>query len=228
MNRVVNVGRMQLINKWTFIGIPLVIMGGAVVLIFLIGLIIPGDEPLATGVGQAPLWYFLAAGVQALTLTFPFSQGLSITRRTFFVGTVGTFSLLALVMAVLYFLLALGEEATNGWGGGARAFALPWVTDGPWYQTILFFWMVTILFFILGFWGATIYKRWSTTGLLIVSLSVAAVLVGLVALATFTSSWPLVGNFLVGQTPLSISGLLAILVILLAGGSFLTLRRALP
>jgi len=228
MTEVIKVGRMQLMNRWAFLGVPVAILVGVTILAIAIAAVLPVDGPVYVGAGQAPLWYFFAVGIQALTLTFPFALAMSVTRRAFFAGTVGTFAALALGLAVIYFGLSRVEAATGGWGVDAYVYALPWISDGPWYQTILFFWALTVFFFMAGFWGATIYKRWSTTGLLIVLLGLGVVVVALAGLATATSSWAAVGRVLSGQTPLSVSAWLAALVLVLFGGSFLTLRRAQP
>lgn len=229
MSYVIKVGRMQLLNKWVFIGVPLTVMGSALLLVILIGAVfVPGSEPFYTGAGQAPLWYFLAVGIQALTLTFPFSQGMSITRRNYYLGTLSTFALVALVFAVLFFLLSLVEKATHGWFVGGFVFALPWVSDGPWYGTVGLVWMVAYLLFCLGFWGATIYKRWSVTGLLVATLGAAVVLLAIAAIFTLSHRWGLFVQWASGQTPLSVAAEIAVLVLVLAGGSYLTLRRATP
>ena len=44
MNRIANVARMQLINKWTFLGIPAVIMAGAFLVTYAIWVLIPNSE----------------------------------------------------------------------------------------------------------------------------------------------------------------------------------------
>ncbi len=41
MNRAVSVARMQLINKWTFVGIPVLIIAGSFALTYAIGLMVP-------------------------------------------------------------------------------------------------------------------------------------------------------------------------------------------
>jgi hypothetical protein len=229
MSHVINVGRMQLINRWVFIGIPLMVMGSALAIVILIGaLLVPGSDPFYTGAGQAALWYFVVAGIQALTLTFPFSQGLSITRRHYFLGTTGTFALVALAFATLFFLLGLVEKATDGWFVHGYVFALPWVTDGPWYGTMLLVWSVSFLLFLIGLWMATIYKRWGVTGPTVASIAFSVLLLAIATVITLTHSWGDFGRWAAAQTPLSVSGGVAIVIALLLGGSFLTLRRAVP
>ena len=53
-------------------------------------------------------------------------------------------------------------------------------------------------------------------------------LIGLLGLTTWQGWWPTVGQWLVAQTPLSVSGWAALFCAVLAGGSYLTLRRAAP
>ncbi len=175
--------------------------------------------------------YFLVLGIQSMTLVFPFSQGLSISRRAFYLGTLGLFSLIAVGMTVLYMLGGVIERATNGWGGvDGYFFNIPWVTDGPWYSTAAFFFVLMMFMFIIGFWFATIFKRWGgTTGTLVSTLGTTVALVGAAALTTFLQGWGgHVGGWFAQQTPLSISGWAALLCVILAAGSYTTLRRATP
>ena len=52
---------------------------------------------------------------------------MSVSRRTFYIGTVGLFATVALAISVLYYLLGLVEVATNGWGFNGQLYALGWV-----------------------------------------------------------------------------------------------------
>ncbi|MBT2586203.1 hypothetical protein [Arthrobacter sp. ISL-95] len=228
MSRTLAVARMQLINKWTYIGWPLTILAASFLMSLAIFALIPVTEGKNGGGSQAPLWYFLVLGIQSMTLAFPFSQGLSISRRAFYLGTLGLFSLIALGMTVLYMVGGVLEKATNGWGVYGYFFNIPWVTDGPWYSTAAFFFVVMMFMFIIGFWFATIFKRWGTSGTLVSTLGTAIALIGLAALTTLLQGWGYVGNWFAQQTPLSISGWAAVLCVVLAAGSYTTLRRATP
>ena len=89
-SRTLSVVRMQLINRQTYIWIPLIILGGAFLLALAVYAMLANagvTGPKYGGGAQAPLWYFGVVGIQALTLTFPFSQAMSVTRREFFLGT---------------------------------------------------------------------------------------------------------------------------------------------
>ena len=228
MSRVVAVARMQLINKWAYVGTPLLVLGGALALSLAIYAMVPTDEVKYGGGSQAPFWYFLVLGIQSMTLVFPFSQGLSISRRAFYLGTLGLFSLMAAFMTGIYLLGGVLEEATNGWGLHGYFFQLPWISDGAWYATGAFLFVAMMFMFIIGFWFATVYKRWGTNGLLVVGFGSTAVLIGAAALSTVLQWWGTIGAWFAQQTPLSISGWAALLCAVLAAGSYATLRRATP
>lgn len=228
MSRTMAVARMQLINKWTYIGWPLTILAASFLMSLAIFALIPVTEGKNGGGSQAPLWYFLVLGIQSMTLVFPFSQGLSISRKAFYLGTLGLFSLIAVGMTVLYMLGGVIEKATNGWGVYGYFFNIPWVTDGPWYSTAAFFFVLMMFMFIIGFWFATVFKRWGTTGTLISTLGTGLLLIGVAALSTLLQWWGAIGAWFAQQSPLSISGWAALLCVVLAAGSYTTLRKATP
>ena len=80
MNRTLNVVRLQLVNKMTFLWIPSIILVRACVLTLAIYAMLSSNGvsgPFYGGGSQAPLWYFMVVGIQALTFTFPFSQAMT-------------------------------------------------------------------------------------------------------------------------------------------------------
>lgn len=231
MNRTMNVVRMQLTNRWTFVLTPLVVLGGALVITLAIYAIIHSAgvrSDMYGGGAQAPLWYFGVVGVQALTLTFPFSQAMSVTRREFYLGTLGTATLTALAMAVIFVLGGVLELATGGWGMRGYFFHLPWMWEaGPLGAGITFF-TISMLFFVVGFWAATIFKRFGSVVLTVTLIGISLVLVAIAWLITIAGAWPVLweGAIGIGALGLALWGL--VLVILLAVASFFTLRRAVP
>lgn len=229
MNRIMKVARMQLMSRWTYLGIPAVIIGGSFLLSLAIWALIPDEVGTKySGAGQAVMWYFFGLGIQSLTYTFPFSQGMSVSRRRYFLGTVGLFAAIAAAISILYVVLGKVEVATNGWGVQGRMFALDWVADRNWFEQLFFYFILMMFLFLLGFWGATIFKRWQTTGVMIASFSVAALLLAFVALVTWQGWWVAIGSWMISLTPMLVGLLVLALVALLGGGSYLTLRRATP
>jgi hypothetical protein len=228
MSRTLNVIRLQLVNKQTFIWVPLIVLGSAVLLSVLIYAMIPGTEPKYGGGGQAPLWVFFAVGLSAMTMTFPFSQAMSITRREFFVGTLITAILGSAFMGVLFLIGGGIEMLTNGWGVNGYVFYLPWLWDaGPLGAFVVYF-TLALFFFVVGFTGATIYKSWGPVVITVASVALALLLLGIVYLITRLELWGQVwtGILDLGALGLALWGLVVVAV--LAGISFLAFRRAKP
>ncbi|MBD8023088.1 hypothetical protein [Microbacterium gallinarum] len=231
MSRTLNVVRMQLINRQTYIWVPLMVLGGALLLTLAIYWVIQNagaDGPMYGGGAQAPLWYFGVVGVQALTLTFPFSQAMSVTRREFYLGTLLTAVLTGAILALLFVVGGLIEQATGGWGMNGYFFYLPWIWEAGALGAGVFFFTISMLFFVVGFWAATIFKRFGSVVLTTVLLAIGALLVLWMFLVGQTNAWAQVFGWIAGQGALGLAlwGLLVGAV--LAGISYLTLRRAVP
>jgi len=228
MRRTLNVIRLQLINKGTFIWYPLVILAGAVVVSVLIYAMIPFDEPKYGGGGQAPLWYFFAIGMSAMTLTFPFSQAMSITRREFFLGTMLTAILASALMGVLFLIGGGIEMLTDGYGVNGYVFYLPWLWEaGPLGAFVVYF-ALALFFFVIGFTGATVFKSWGQMVLLIAIFAIVLLLLGLVFLTTQLEAWGQVweGILTLGAVGLALWGLVVVAALTVI--SFLAFRRTIP
>lgn len=228
MSRVLNVIRLQMINRQTFLWVPLIILGASWLTSVVIYAMIPVDVPKYGGGGQAPLWYFFAVGLSALTLTFPFSQAMSITRRDFFLGTMITALAASALMAIVFVLGGQLELATDGYGVNGYMFHLPWMWEaGPAGAGVVFF-TLALFFFVVGFTGATVYKRWGATITTIASLAPVALLVLIAFLIQQFGDWGQVGAAIMnlGALGLALWGLVVTAV--LAAVAFLMLRRATP
>jgi hypothetical protein len=231
MNRTVNVVRMQLVNRQTFVWIPLFILAGAFVIsMALYGILqTAGAEGAKIGGGaQAPLWYFLALGVQAMTLTFPFSQAMSVTRREFYLGSLLTAAGASALLSVIFVVGGLLETATGGWGMNGYFFTVPWLTDSGPILAGVFYFVLAMLFFVIGFACATIYKRFGAWGVTITLVGVGALLVAALWIIGWADAWAPVFEWFVqigvGGLMLLLAGLAAVLAL----GAFPLLRRAVP
>ncbi|WP_221584735.1 hypothetical protein [Microbacterium sp. G2-8] len=225
-NRILNVIRMQFINTQTFVWVPLSVLGGTIVISLAIFAMIPTDEPMWGGGAQAPMWYFAVIGVQALTLTFPFSQAMSVTRREFYLGTLAAAAVSAAGLATAFVLIGLFELATDGYGINGYVAHLPWLWEpGIWAAWLTYF-TVMMFVFVVGFWAATIYKRWGTMVLTIVLMAIGLALVGLGFLITRMEWWGSVFQWFGESGPVLLTLYGLALTVILAGGSSLTLRRA--
>lgn len=231
MSRTLNVVRMQLVNRATYIWVPLLVLGGAFLVTLALYMMLSNagvDGPKYGGGAQAPLWYFGVVGIQALTLVFPFSQAMSVTRREFYFGTLLTSVLTSGILAVVFVLGGLLERATDGWGIDGYFFYLPWIWEAGPLAAGFFFFIVAMLFFVIGFWGATIYKRFGNVLLTVIMVGLGLVLVGVAWLITIAESWMSVFGWFADQGALGLAAWGTALLAVLALSSWATLRRAIP
>ena len=231
MSRTVNVVRMQLINRQTYIWVPLLVLGGAFLLTLAIYAMLESAGVTGEKYGggaQAPLWYFCVVGVQSLTLSFPFSQAMSVTRREFYIGTLLTAAASSLVLASVYVVGGAIENATGGWGLNGYFFYLPWVWEGGPAVALVFWFTAAMLVFVSGFWAATIYKRAGTIAVTLVLVGFGALLVLWMYLVGRMDAWAEVFTWFATQGALGLALWGLLLGAVLAGVSYLTLRRAVP
>ena len=231
MNRTLNVVRLQLVNKMTYVWLPLIILVGAWVLTLGVYAMLSGNGlsgPFYSGGSQAPLWYFLVVGIQALTFSFPFSQAMSITRREFFLGTLLTAALTAAILSTVFLLGGFIEIATGGYGINGYFFWLDWMWAPGWWAAWLIYFAIGMFMFVVGFWAATIYKRWGTIAITLVLVGLGALLVGAMWLVGRLDAWAQVFAWFGAQGSLGLTLWGILLTAVLAATSFLTLRRAVP
>ncbi|MCC2032857.1 hypothetical protein [Microbacterium allomyrinae] len=231
MNRTVNVVRMQLINKQTFVWVPLIVLGASFAMSIAIYAILhssglPG--PFYGGGSQAPLWVLLFVGISSLTLTFPFSQAMSVTRREFFFGTMLAAAMCAVLLAAVFAIGGLVEEATNGWGINGYFFALDWVVSAGALGAAFFYFVMAMLIFMVGFWSATVYKRFGATLLTVTWVGIGVILLAAIWGITSLDAWVGVITALVEQGPVGFAAWGLLVTVALGGVSYLTLRRAIP
>lgn len=228
MNRILDVVRMHLLVRLTFVTLPLIILGGAFALTLAVFALIPSDGVKVAGAGQAPLWYFLSVGVMAQTRTFPFSQAMSVTRRDFFLGTMLTGLLSSAALAALFVVLGLIENATGGWGLNGWIYFLDDFGGGNVAVAFLAYLVIAMLAFTTGLMFATIYKRFKVLGLWAAIAGLVILLLVAVFAITRTESWPAVGEFLSSAGPLALAGIGMVVIAVVGLAGYLVLRRAQP
>ena len=227
MKTLVNVARYHLVDRITYVAVP----WGILAFSFLINLAIARLAPQPAGGiysgGVVSIYVFLLiCGVLSMTRELPFGLMLGVSRRGYYLGT----ALLVLALGITYGLgltaLQALERASGGWGLSLHYFQVPWIMDGPWYQTWLTSFVLLVLFFLYGMWYGLVYRRWNLVGVLtfvgaqmLVALAVAAVL-------TLTHGWTAFGHFFTTVQAPALTGVLAALSIALGLGGFGTIRRA--
>jgi len=107
-------------------------------------------------------------------------------------------------------------------------FYLPWVWEaGPAAAGLCFF-TLAMLFFVVGFWGATIFKRFGTAVLTTVIFGISLILLGLLWFVGQQNAWSDLFSWIMTTGALGLTLWGFALIAVLAGTSYLTLRRATP
>lgn len=240
--RVLAVTRLHLVNRMSVFGIPWIILA----FIFLVNLVIwwivfsattdPADRADAqdglqfSGATFYIFVYMMVLGIQAVALTFPFALGYSVTRREFWFGTALNFVIVSALYSAGMTVLAVIEQATGGWGFGAHFFTAVYFggDDAPWYLRFGLFFAIFLFFFFVGAVIATIYQRWRVNGMLVFFAVLVLVVLGLVAWATLTQSWPAVGSWFVATGASGVVAWSLVPTAISAVAGYLIIRRATP
>ena len=227
MKTLVNVARYHLVNRITYVALPWAILAFS----FLVNLAIAAMAPaqprgMYTG-GLVSIYVFLLiCGVLSMTAELPFGLMLGVSRRGYYLGT----ALLVLALGIAYGLaltvLQALERASGGWGYSLHYFRVPWIMNGPWYQTWVTSFVLLVLFFLYGMWYGLVYRRWNLVGLVTFAVAQTLVALAVATAVTLTHSWTAFGHFFTTVQAPALTGVLAALTIALGLGGFATVRRA--
>jgi hypothetical protein len=236
-NEVWRVVRLHAVTPSVFFGIPWIIIGGAWLVMVLIGIIAGGagadTEKMGEGMRYSwavlsPQWYLVVVGVQAIGMTLSFALGFGATRRDFWLGTSIMFGIVSLLNAIAIATLVQLEKATDGWWLDVAMFDALWYGQDGWL--VDFYTTLALQLFVL-FVGAsvtTVYLRWRMRGMLVLSSAAVALALGAIAIASFTQSWPAIIEWF---GSIGIVGVFTVVLGLAAAcavGGYLVIRRATP
>ncbi|MFC4005319.1 hypothetical protein ACFS2C_26045 [Prauserella oleivorans] len=232
MNHILRVARMQLVNSWAIIGLPIGILLLAVAanVVIFVALSAPdADGELITGGILSIYITLLISHLQTMTQMFPFAVGLSVTRKAFLGAAALIVTAQSFGYAVLLWLLELIEKATGGWGLDLTFFALPFLDMANPLAQILVYAAPFLVFSFFGLWVGIVYKRWGQFGAWALAVSLAGLGVAIVALVSWRGWWPNVGEFLTTQPTMALLVAYPVLIAaVLAGATYLTTRKAVP
>ena len=234
MNRILKVVRLHLVNRYSVIGLPAMILGIAFTITLLFWLLArttdSADSTITvySGAGFSVVIYLLVYAVLAISAMFPFALGFTVTRRDFYLGTCLTLVLLSAGYSFVLVVLSYVEEVTNGWWLNGQIFGTPLFGDTNPIQRWLFYTLTMMLFSAVGMSIATIYMRWRVTGMLAFWAIAAVLVVGGIALVGYTSSWSKVGQWFASNGSLGVALWSLVPTILAAGLGYLILKRATP
>jgi hypothetical protein len=183
-------------------------------------------DPRYTGALASLFIIVFVRGWYTIGKSLPFALTLGVSRRTYYLGS----ALLAVALSCADGLALTGlqaiERATGGWGVNLNFFRVPYLLDGPWYQTWLTSFVGLTLLFVYGMWFGIVHRRWSLVGTIgFIAAQVAALLAAVLAV-TWSHGWTGVGHFFTSLTAAGLTGLLAVLAVVLLAGGQATIRRA--
>ena len=231
MNRTLTAARLNLVHPLVTLGMPWLIASISFAINLAIWHLTPAGAEGGGFTGGVLALYVTAMIVylQAVTQLLPFAMGLSLSRRTFIVGT----ALAAVVHAVAYGIaisaLASIEGASDGWGADMSFWAPgPLDVDNFGLQVIVSG-APMLAFLAVGIGIGVISKRWGPSGVWVLSIGSMVALGGLAVLLGWLGAWPAIGRWLVDQSVVSLAaGLPALLSVIVAGLAFVGIRRVVP
>ncbi|MGY1751198.1 hypothetical protein [Modestobacter sp. SYSU DS0511] len=233
MNRVLATARMHLAHPLVILGVPWMV----VTISFLINLGIWGLGDVAarepgggTTGGLASLYItVLIVFIQAVTQMFPFAMGVSLSRRTFYLGTALVAAVQSLGYGIALTVLQAIESATGGWGVGLRFWAPGPLDVGNAALQALVYGLPMLACAFLGMAIGVVYKRWGTAGMWALGIGALLLFGGLTILITGLDAWATVGRWLGDHNVHTYTLLLpTVAAVALAGLSWAGLRRAVP
>jgi len=235
--RIIKVMRLHLVNRLTYVGIPWIITGIALVISIVVALLISASVPEADrqsalqGMGYSwavlsPLWYLAVVGVQAVSAVFPFALGFSITRREYALGTLLTYVVIAVFNATGWAILTELERALNESGVVFHHFTALWFGEvGAGTVWLSLFTLQLLIFAVTSAFGA-VYARWRAMGMLVLWAVVALAVVGIMAFAVLTGAAPPILDWLLGMPTTNFFAALVIPAALAFALGWGALRRA--
>lgn len=232
MTRIWNVVRLHLVNRWTYLELPWIIMGVAFTATIAIWMILRSVEVTGIGVASGTVSsifiYLMVAAIMSVNLSFPFALGFSVTRREFYLGTSLTFALISAGNAIILTALAAIETASNGWWLNGQIFTILAASNGSLLDYWFVFFALQLFCCVVGAAIATVYMRWRITGMVVFWIVLAVALVGGVALITYTESWGAIGQWLNASGAVGLSAQSLIFTALAGLAGFAILRKATP
>ncbi|QSE88608.1 ABC transporter permease [Rhodococcus pseudokoreensis] len=196
-NRVLTVSRIHTVAWPLLVAWPLGVLVGS----FTIGAAIfamvgdTGSDINFSGGVFSLFGFALAFYLQAMTQTFPFALGMSVTRRDYFAATLLVAAVQVLVFGVLLYSLSLIEVTTGGWGVGMRMFAIPdYFTSVPVIQLATYFAFLPLTAAAGLFLGA-LHHRWRVVGLFTLGVCTLLAAGAAAFVITWQKWWPDIGHW---------------------------------
>jgi hypothetical protein len=227
MSTLVKVSRYHLIQRFNYLELPWLILGFVFVVDLLILKLTPAGHTnlrFVGGLGSMVVLLFVL-GLQSVAQALPFGLTLGASRRTFYLGTALLAVGIGVAMGLGVTVLQALERATGGWWISMGFFRVPYLLDGPWYQTWLTALVALTLAFVYGMWFGLVFRRWGLVGLVAFLAGQITVLVAGAIVTTWAHAWSSVGHFFTTLSATGLTGLLALVVVTLGVLGYGTMRH---
>jgi hypothetical protein len=233
MNRVLAAARLQLVHPMAILGVPWMVGALSFAINWAVWRIVDirsleGEDGFTGGV-LALYITVLIVFVQAVTQLMPFAMGISLSRRSYFLGTCLVGVGMALGFGAILAVLDAVEAATGGWGVGLQFWTPPPVDVDGFLPQVAVSGAPMLALIAAGVGMGVVTKRWGPNGVWGLIIGGIVVLGGAAVLVTWMRAWTDLGRWLIDQSVMTLAvGLPLALAFVLALLAFAGIRRVVP
>jgi hypothetical protein len=232
MNRVLAAARLQVVRPQIILGIPWLVVGISFAVNWAVWVLADLRNEPGAGFTGGVLALYVTVGVvfvQAFTQVLPFAMGVSLSRRSYWLGVVLIGVLSALGYGVALAALSAIGDATDGWGVGLSFWAPEPMNVDSFLLQVLVSGVPMLTFVFAGIGIGVVFKRWGPNGLWALSILATLLLGALAVLLTALGAWRDIGAWLADQSLLTLSvGVPLAITAVVAALSFGGIRRVVP
>ena len=233
MNRVLAAARLQLVHPMAILGVPWMVGALSFAINWAVWRIVDirsleGEDGFTGGV-LALYITVLIVFVQAVTQLMPFAMGISLSRRSYFLGTCLVGVGMALGFGAILAVLDAVESASGGWGVGLQFWTPPPVDVDGFLPQVAVSGAPMLALIAAGVGMGVVTKRWGPNGVWGLIISGTVVLGGAAVLVTWMRAWTDLGRWLIDQSVMTLAvGLPLALATALGLLAFAGIRRVVP
>jgi hypothetical protein len=233
MNRVLAAARLQLVHPLVILGVPWMVGTLSFAINWAVWRIVDirsleGDDGFTGGV-LALYITVLVVFVQAVTQLMPFAMGISLSRRSYFLGTCLVAVGMALGFGVVLALLDAVESATGGWDVRLHFWTPPPLDVDGFLPQVAVSGAPMLALIAAGVGMGVVSKRCGPNGVWGLIIGSIVVLGGAAVLVTWMRAWLDLGRWLADQSLVTLAvGLPLAVAVLLGALAFAGIRRVVP
>jgi hypothetical protein len=231
MTRALTAARLHLIRPTVIIGIPWLVVAISFAINLAVWALTPAGEDDGGITGGVAALYItvLVVFVQSVTRLLPFSMGVSISRRTFFLGTALVAVGQALAYGVALSALVSIENATGGWGVDMDYWAPGILEVGNPVAQVFASGAPMLAFAFAGVGMGVVHQRWGQNGTWGLIIGTLVLFGGLAVLISWLDAWRALGDWFADQSAATLTvGLPIVVALVAAAAAFPGIRRVVP